>query len=310
MKIKLISALCLFVPSLFACTGQRFGLALNQRSFYNPAALCPYCQGSTFFASGMNFFPGTKNEFGNYYAFGNDDNNVLHGPFDFSYATTNSSGTSSKAFSFRYAYAIQFGNWKSAIGMRLSHFSIRETQKNAGLTDEHYKSKLIDADAGLMLTNQKGFYVGVSLNHLGSPEKITTGENGIIHAIGMNQTMNIMSGYVQKINSNWDLLPDLSFSNNKLESVLESGAMIRFIHHFSLGAGVTFASDEKVAYEIRGGFMSSRFKWLTSASQSPEGWNVETGIVWRFWFSSECTGGACTTEPKPWNKKDDFVRHR
>ena len=309
MKTKIILGLCLFTDSLFACNDPRFGLALNQRSFYNPAALCPYCHGSTFIASGLNFLPGIKNEHEMYYAFGNDENNILHGPFDFSYSTMKSQEASTTAFSLRYAYAIQFGNWKAAIGMRASHYSIHESVKNTGATDANFSSKLFDSDAGIMVTNEKGLYVGISLLHLGSPEKTTAAENGISHSIAMTQTLNVMSGYVQKINDKWDVLPDLSFLNNKNESVLESGAMIRFMHHYSLGAGVTFASDDKVAYELRGGYMSSKFKWLMSASQSPEGWNVETGIVWRFWFQQECNG-ACTPKPNPWKKLDDFVRHR
>src|SRR6478672_2509934 len=89
----------------FACHDQHFGLALNQRSFYNPAALCPYCKGSSFMSTGMSFLPGVKNNSGFYYAFGNDAENLVHGPWDFSWAQTCSSEITTKAFSMRYAFA-------------------------------------------------------------------------------------------------------------------------------------------------------------------------------------------------------------
>jgi hypothetical protein len=295
--------------SVFACNNPHFGLALNQRSFYNPASLCPYCKGSTFMATGMNFMPGTKNEYGMYYAFGNDEDNFIHGPWDFSYSTMRTPDTYSTAFSMRYAYSMQFGNWKAAAGMRGSFYRIHQTNPDPGLEKNMLSTKMFDGDAGIMLTNLKGLFIGVSMLHLGSPEKTVKTENGISVPISMQQTLNVMGGYTQKINTKWDLLPDLSFMNNKTESALQTGAMIRFKHHYAVGSGVTLSNDDKPAIEIRGGYMSSKFKWLSSATQTPEGWNIETGIVWRFWFKQSCDGGVCTSQ-NPWKKIDDFVKHR
>ncbi|HET6992686.1 MAG TPA: hypothetical protein VFJ43_15235 [Bacteroidia bacterium] len=310
MKFKFLFTALLVSGSVFACHDQRFGLALNQRSFYNPASLCPYCKGSTFLASGLNFMPGIKNDYGMYYAFGNDEDNIIHGPWDIAYSTSKTSDSYSSAFSLRYAYAMQFGKWKAALGMRGSFYSMRHANPDPGLENSMLSAKLFDSDAGIMVTNQKGLFIGISMLHLGSPGKIVHTENGMAQVISTEQTLNVMGGYTQKISDQWDVLPDLSFMNNKTESVLEPGAMIRFKHHYALGTGVTFASNDAPSYEIRGGYMSSKFKWLTSAYQTPQGWSVETGIVWRFWFTQECDGGVCTPKPNPWKKLDDFVRHR
>lgn len=245
-----------------------------------------------------------------YYAFGNDESNVLHGPWDLSYNIMKAPGLESRAFSLRYAYAVQMGNWKAAIGMRGSYYCIKESYEIPGATTVHFSTKLFDSDAGIMLTNQKGLYVGISMLHLGSPEKSVNNENGTSHSISTVQTLNIMGGYTQRITDDWDVLPDLSVLNNKTESVLETGALVRFKHHYALGGGVQFVSNDKTAYKLRGGYTSSKFKWLVSACPAEAGWNIETGIVWRFWFQQECDGGVCAPKPKPWKKMDDFFRHR
>jgi hypothetical protein len=303
MKSRFTLALFFITATTFACHDQHFGLALNQRSFYNPAALCPYCKGSTFMSTGLSFMPGVKNNSGYYYAFGNDEENFIHGPWDLSYSQMKSADISTNAFSMRYAYALQMGNWRAAIGMRGSFYSIH------GNGDAHFSTKLFDGDAGIMMTNQKGMYFGMSMLHLGSPSKTIRNESGITYAVELPQTFNLIGGYVQKLNTNWDVLPDVSFMTNAAETVIEPGAMIRLKHHYALGGGVTFANDENAAYEIRAGYMSSKFKFLASACPSSEGWTLEGGITWRFWVKQDCDGATCSVK-KPWKKVDDFFRHR
>jgi hypothetical protein len=303
MKKLIASLFILSTTAAFACHDQHFGLALNQRSFYNPAALCPYCKGSSFMSTGLSFMPGVKNNSGFYYAFGNDAENFVHGPWDFSWSQLRSADVSTKAFSVRYAFAFNVRNWRVAIGVRGSHYKIHDEG------DAQFSTKLFDGDAGFMATNQKGFYIGASLNHLGSPSRTIRNENGITYAVSLPQSINVMSGYVQKLNTKWDVLPDISLMTNVNESVFEPGAMVRYNHHYALGGGMTFATDEKATYEIRAGYMSSKFKFLASACPTAEGWTLEGGITWRFWFTQDCDGGTCSVK-HPFRKLDDFVKHR
>ncbi len=303
MKYLLSFIFIFVIGTLSACHDNHFGLALNQRSFYNPAALCPYCKGSPFMSSGFSFMPGVKNNSGFYYAFGNDEDNFVHGPWDMSYSQMKSDHVKTNAFGIRYAYAKQMGDWKAAIGMRASFYHMQ------GIDAASFSTKLFDGDAGMMLTNQKGFYVGFSVLHLGSPAKTINTENGITYAVSLPQTFSVMSGYVQKINEFWDVLHDLSFMANTTETVFQPGGMIRFKHHYALGGGMTFASNEKATYDLRGGYMSSRFKFLASACPTNEGWTIETGITYRFWIQSDCDGGICSVK-HPWSRLDDFRKHR
>jgi hypothetical protein len=254
-------------------------------------------------SGGLTFMPGVKNNSGFNYAFGNDAANVIHGPWDLSYAQVKSADVTTKAFGMRYAYAMSIGNWQAAIGMRGSYYTIR------GNGDAQFSTKLFDADAGIMATNRKGMYFGMSMLHLGQPSKTIRNESDVTYSVELPQTFNMIGGYVQKINTDWDVLPDISFLTNKAENVLMPGAMVRYKHHYALGGGVTFVSGEEASYQLRAGYMSSKFKFLASACPSAAGWTIETGITWRFWFTQDCDGGTCTVA-KPWKKIDDFVRHR
>jgi hypothetical protein len=303
MKKILSFVFLLLAGSIFACNNPHFGLALNQRSFYNPAALCPYCVGSSFMSGGLSFMPNVKNNSGFNYAFGNDAANFIHGPWDLSYAQMKTEGVTTQAFSMRYAYAMQIGKWKAAIGMRGSRYSIH------GNGDAHFSTKFFDADAGIMATNQKGTYFGMSVLHLGSPSRTILNESGITYAVVLPQTFNAVAGYVQKINVKWDVLPDVSFLSNKTENVFIPGAMLRYKHHYAFGGGATFASNDAATFQVRAGYMSSKFKFLASACPSAQGWTIETGVTWRFWFTQDCDGGTCSVK-RPWKKIDDFLKHR
>jgi hypothetical protein len=325
MKAKFLLIASLLNGAIFACNDHLFHLALNQRSYYNPAALCPYCKGSPFFSTGISFMPGNNNGFGNYYAFGNDGPNNIHGPWDLAYSFTHSPGSYTTAIGYRYAYAVEVGNWKMAMGFRESFYSIHQTIAVEGEAKQNYRARVFDTDGGIMLTNTKGIYAGISVLHFTSPQKRLTNENGTSLTLGTQVTMSVMGGYVQKLNKKWDLLPDVSMLKNKTETVAETGTMIRYNHHLAVGGGMTLSTDDKPNYEIRGGYMSSTFKWLFSASPSTQGWNVETGIVYRI-QSGPCDGtgrgrgGSCNAgaSPKvrPHAKKekvtdnDDFVKHR
>lgn len=254
-------------------------------------------------ATGLSFMPGVKNNSGFYYAFGNDADNFIHGPWDLAWSEMRSAAVSTKAFSMRYAFAFNVGSWKVAAGMRGSHYKIH------GAGDAEFSTKLFDGDAGVMATNQKGFYVGVSMNHLGSPSKTIRNESGITYAVSLPQSIDVMSGYVQKLNEHWDVLPDMSFMTNSMESVFEPGAMVRYRHHYAAGGGMTFATNENVVYEIRAGYMSSKLKFLASACPTAQGWTLEGGLTWRFWFTQDCDGGTCSVK-HPFRKLDDFVKHR
>jgi hypothetical protein len=114
MKSKFLLIATLLNGAVFACGDHLFKLALNQRSFYNPAAICPYCRGSVFFATGLNFIPGSNNGVGMYYAFGNDGPGLFNCPWDISYSAIRTAQNHIDAYSFRSAFAFQAEKWKIA----------------------------------------------------------------------------------------------------------------------------------------------------------------------------------------------------
>lgn len=312
MKTVVTLICSLLVTAIFACNDQLYRLSLNQRSFYNPAAMCPYCKGSPFLSFGMSFIPGETGR-GWYTSFGNDGPNFVHGPWDFTYANSRGAGYKANAWSLRYAWAQPFSatsKWKVAAGFRFSYYSIKETVSETtpnAVTDTRYRAGLTDWDAGMMLTNTNGFYAGFSMQHLGSPQRTVHGENGFSHSIGLGQSYSAMTGYVQHVGKKWDLMPDVAWMKNDAENITEGTMMVRYNHHFAIGGGAVISSTEKTQPEIRGGYTSSKFKWLVSAS--PEigtgNWSIETGIVIRF-VQQECTGGACVVP----TTRDDFLHHR
>jgi hypothetical protein len=312
MRPLLILLVTLFTAPVFACGDQFYRLSLNQRSFYNPAAMCPYCLGSPYLSYGINFTPGEYGR-GQYASFGNDGPNLAHGPWDFTYANSRAEDFRANVYSVRYAYAQNIdpvSTWKVAAGFRVSYFNIHQdfeelnTSTNA-IDKKEYRSRMLDVDAGAMLTNAKGFYVGFSVQHLGSPQQVVSNENGVTHLIGLNRSYTIMAGHVQRITDTWDILPDAAFMKSDDETVTQGILMLRYLHHFALGAGAIFSNTQPAQFEIRGGYTGSNFKWLVSASPSLNGWSFETGVVLRF-VQQDCTGGSC----KPPRDRDDFRKHR
>lgn len=318
MKTKFTILFLLFATVVFACEGHLYRLALNQRTFYNPAALCPYCKGSTFLASGFSLMP-SDGAYGFFFSGGNDGENRLHGPWDISVSRAHSGSSTVNATGLRYAWRQDLGNWHLALGFRatvldIKQFFIPGSDQSSLPAPVPVRTNLFDADAGLMLTNQKGFYLGFSVQHLPAQSKILEGDYGTNVQIGMPRNYSLMSGMVIPIADNFDLMPDLNAMYYQDGFLAQPGCMIRHKHSTTIGAGVLLSENQTPQLDIRAGYTSAVFKWLSSVAFSPQGIILETGIVYRFGHDSgpPCIGGTCTPPKKKIlkPKKREFDPHQ
>src|ERR1044072_4183429 len=173
MKYIFTSLVVFCAATAMACGIHQFKMPLNQRGFYNPSALCPYCKGSMFFATGA--FAGIhSNEFGMFATIGNDGENSLHGAWDMTYAHGSTDYTSTTALSSRYAWKQPIGSWMMAAGMRASYINYSQlfTSSWSAIPEMEVvraKTSFWNFDAGMTITNQEGFYAGVSVLNLNEP---------------------------------------------------------------------------------------------------------------------------------------------
>lgn len=325
MKTYLLFLFLAFVSAAEACEGHLYRLALNQRSFYNPASLCPYCKGSTFIGGGISFVPRTD-AYGYYTAVGDDGENILHGPWDFSCSRSFSSGNAVSAYSLRYAWRQEWNDWRLASGFRASVFDIRQSfsagEGNAIMNaPPPVRTSVFDFDAGIMLTNMEGVYFGFSVQHLRAPSKTIENGNGDLVAIELPRSYALMGGMPVGISRRFDLLPEINAMISEGEGMIQPGILLRHRGSATAGAGLLIARNRLPQFDIRLGYTSSIFKWLGAVAFTPEGPVVETGLVYRFgverWritrISDPCTGGTCTAQPpvKKINpKKREFDPHQ
>ncbi|MBI3509234.1 MAG: type IX secretion system membrane protein PorP/SprF [Bacteroidetes bacterium] len=309
----------------FACNDHLYRLGLNQRSFYNPASLCPYCKGSTFFSTGFIFMPGNKNIHGDFFAVGCDGPNKLHGPWDISY--TNAVGDDSRAngYSLRYAYEQKLNKkWRFSAGMRFSYVNMEQKFSGEGVSHS-VKMSFADLDGGIFLTNQKGFYSGFAVQHIPAMNKKNVASDGAAANVNRDRGYNIVAGGIIPAGYNWDILAETNAMYDGKEYVAQLGAMFRWYSIVGIGGGVTYSRHEVPHYEVRGGITTSVFKMISSVGFTPDGISVETGMIIRFGadlhhpliihtVSSPCTGGSCAVTPPTKKKhkhgKDEFDPHQ
>lgn len=307
MKSRALLFFLLAAAPLFACSDHIYRLALNQRSTYNPAALCPYCGGSSFASGGINSGPAGT---GYFFSAGNDGDNLVHGPWDISYTHVKSPMYKSNTLALRYAYQFDIGSWHAAAGVRASRLFVQQ-QVVEGATTNTYKTGCYDFDLGFMVTNLRGFYAGVSVLHLLNPVKNLTTESGLNYRIEADRSYVLVAGTAQDIGGPFDIMPDIALVYGNNETTMQPGLMLRVNRKFGAGAGVIVGEGRQPLWELRAGYTSSVFKWICSFSPSPQGWTSETGVVVRF-GQVECTGGGGPpkTKKEKYRHDDDFKMHR
>ncbi|TND01815.1 MAG: hypothetical protein FD123_4191 [Bacteroidetes bacterium] len=298
----LVFSFLFIATSAFAFDDPFLRLHINQRSYINPGTVCPFCSGSCYLSYG------TRHQHGDYHtqytaqyaAFGNDARNQLHGPWDVSYMNFNSGRADVNAYSARYAYAFEVGDWRAGIGIRSSYYVMKETifspeigqVNNPPLPDSLQCSRgLFDADAGLMITNLHGTYFGFSVRHLAAPVYVLQNEGYAFGEKGsLPRTWHAMAGTKIPIGDHFDISPEATYQFNGKRGVFDGGAMFRYNYRWT--AGMSWSTSPGSPHmSFRAGFTHNKFKWITSFEPQAGQWAVETGIVWRFLFQQECTGG-------------------
>lgn len=267
-----------------ACGIHQFKVPLNQRGFYNPAALCPYCEGSMYFATGAFAAP-RINDIGMFAALGNDGDNATHGAWDLTCSYLSGENNSTRSFSTRYAYKMYIGKWALATGMRAAY----NTYSMILATPESYAAKssrnCFSFDAGLYVTNQEGFYAGVSALNLHEPSlamKFNLPAGDEYYYVQTKRSYTASVGGLVTLSRKFDVMLDASGNYSDEGSAMRPSFMMRYKHHIGLGGGVTLAEGESPVMELQGGFTSTPFKWLAGVAFTEQGPVIETGLVIRF----------------------------
>lgn len=315
MRTLLFALLFISAPAL-AFDEPFLRLHLNQRNYMNPGSICPFCSGSCFLTYGMRYqHNGGTNPFvSQYLAFGNDARNQVHGPWDVMYMNYSSPVNKVNMYSARYAFAIDLNDWRLSIGVRGAYYYIREqqpdvlvahpgTQEQVVLAGAKGRGKLFDADAGVMLSDLHGSYAGVSFRHPGAPSFGISNEGGtVLHRVQLKSAVHAMAGTKIPVGNKFDICPEASFQYQDHKGVFDGGAMFRYKYRWTVGTywGNVPGSP---ALSFRAGYTHPKFKWITSVEPSSANFSIETGIVWRFHFNEECTGGACRPPQEKIKKK-------
>lgn len=312
MKHIFITLVLFCSASAMACGIHQFKVPLNQRGFYNPAAVCPYCQGSMYFATGA--FAGiNSNDLGMFVTLGHDGNNSLHGAWDMTYSYSSGTDNSLRSYSTRYAWKQDVGSWALAGGMRASYYNYSMLL----VTPESYVAKssrnCFNFDAGIMVTDQRGFYAGISILNLHQPTLTMQFElpgQTQYYDVKTKRTYVASTGGLVNLNRHFDLMLDASGSVTSDNGCVRPSAMVRYHRHLAIGSAVTVQSDGKPVYEVQGGYTSTSFKWLSGIAFSDEGPVVETGIVVRFgvqrWRVTKIQGD-CISIPTPEPRTTEFT---
>ncbi|HTF03008.1 MAG TPA: hypothetical protein VK826_03250, partial [Bacteroidia bacterium] len=167
-------------------------------------------------------------------------------------------------------------------------------------------------DAGVMVTDEKGFYAGVSVLNLLQPKLVFGFESPgttEIYSLQTEQSYVAATGGLVGLNRHFDLMLDASASVSRGVQCVRPSAMVRFNHKIAIGSAVTIDSGSEPVYEVQGGYTSTPFKWLNTVSFTANGIVVETGVVVRFgvqrWRVTRLPV-PCTTTPIPEPPRTEF----
>lgn len=249
---------------------------------------------------------------GYFVSLGNDGDNAIHGAWDITWSRSSGTDNTLDAFSTRYAWKQKIGTWALASGIRASY--INYTMLYA--TPDNYIAKSVrtsfNFDAGLMITNQEGFYAGISALNLTEPVfemKFEWPGQTTIYSVQTKRTYVAAAGGLVNLNRHFDIMLDASASFSSEGKCVRPSAMIRYHHHLALGAALTTDSRSQPIFELQGGYTSTSFKWLNGIAFTAQGPVVETGIVLRFgverWRVTKIQGD-CVSLPVPEPKKSEF----
>jgi hypothetical protein len=283
MKHIALTLLLFISAAATACGIHQFKVPLNQRGFYNPAALCPYCEGSSFVATGA--FAGIRsNDFGMFVSLGNDGQNRSHGAWDLTWSSASGDNIGVSAYSGRYAWRQPIGTWVLAAGVRASWVKYSVTIVAPDEIIARGERNCFSFDAGMMITNQRGFYAGVSVTNLHQPTvlmNLRPAAEGT-YVIKTERGYTATAGGLVNINRLFDVMLDGAVSYSGNTACARPSVMLRLHRKFAFGAAVTAIEREQPVLEVQGGYTSTPFKWLTGIAFTSDGPVIETGIVARF----------------------------
>jgi hypothetical protein len=280
MRTILSTCLSLLTFTAFGQNDPNFAMTLNQRSFNNPAALCPYCPGSPFLALAHRYNEPLDNAW--QVGIGNDNNDFIRGAWDISYSGSKSEQYRRTGVGMRYAGKFRVGNWMSSAGVRVRYSHLR-LNGNESATPA-ISTNALASDFGLFITDLNGTYFGFSASD----------------AFNTNAAIanyRFMTGTKKDLSARWDVLPELllTYQSNQLQGNIV--VPFRFAHRVVLGVGYQ-SSITGNGIIIRTGVSTKALKWLVQAEQHSGSWAVETGFVFRI-ISSECNGTSCNI-PRTW----------
>lgn len=280
MRTLLATCFALHSLTTFAQYEPNFAMTLNQRSFNNPAALCPYCPGSPYLAMAHRY----NEPYGNSWqvGIGSDNSDFVRGAWDISYSGSKSDQHQFTGMGVRYAGKFKVQNWMSSAGIRVRYNHLRR-DSNESATPATSKNSMA-SDFGLFATNLNGTYFGLSIG-----DAINTGS--------ARANYRFMTGTRKDLSAQWDVLPELllSYQSDQLQGNII--VPFRFAHKLVLGIGYQ-SSNTGNGIVVRTGVSTKMLKWLVQAEQHSGSWAVETGFVFRI-ISSECNGVTCTL-PRTW----------
>lgn len=300
-----------------ACGIHQFKVPLNQRGFYNPAALCPYCEGSSFFATGA--FAGARtNDVGMFVTLGNDGDNTLHGAWDLSYSYMSGDDNSIRSFGTRYAFKTYIRSWALAAGLRTSYNTYTMLLPTAENFVANAARSCFSFDAGIYVTDQHGFYIGISALNLHEPfleMKFETPGGSEYYEVRTKRTYTGSVGGLVTLTHKIDVMLDASAATSNGNYSARPSFLARYKYHWGIGSAVTLSDDQSPVFELQGGFTSTPFKWLAGVAFTEQGPVIETGMVIRFGLD---TGGGirnwrftridgrCVSQPIKSPKKTEF----
>lgn len=283
MKHIALTLLLFISAAATACGVHQFKVPLNQRGFYNPASLCPYCEGSSFIATGA--LAGIRsNDFGMFISLGNDGENLLHGAWDLTWSSSSAENMEVSAYSGRYAWRQPVGTWALAAGVRASWMKYAVTIAAPDGIIARGERNCFSMDAGMMITNQRGFYAGISVTNVHQPTvliNLRPSKEGT-YTIKTQRGYTASAGGLVNFNHLFDVMLDGAFSYSGNVACVRPSVMLRLHRRFAFGAAVTAVEGEQPVMEVQGGYTSTPFKWLSGVAFTPEGPVIETGIVVRF----------------------------
>lgn len=311
MKYIVTTLIFLAGFAAYGCGIYQFKVPLNQRGFYNPAAICPYCHGSMFFSTGAYVGKNT-NDLGMFVTLGHDGDNATHGAWDFTYSNARGNDYDANVFSSRYAWKQRIGFWTLAAGARFSFMKYSMWLITPENIIARSSAPGYNFDAGVMVTNQEGFYAGISVLNVPQNKlnmKFELPGETLVAEIESERAYNAAIGGLVNLNRQFDVMLDASGSVDQTEKTIRPSVIFRYHRKIAFGAAVSAQSGVDPVFEIQGGYTSTSFKWLSGIAFAVNGPVIETGIVLRFgverWRITPIEG-ECVSLPIPEPKKTEF----